>query len=179
MRSTLLLTAMFVCIALSTSVSAKEDPEWLDKTRNAPRLLQAKDCADLWNVLWPEAKAGDLEARAILFYFMIPPPDLTFLYAPGNSGDLVSRQRDITTMAVHSQAYDGPFEPGYRDLVYERFVSAGFAISLKGDQFLECVKTSGDNCADIAVKAKLVPSFEDFAKQIDAMTAAGMKSTCK
>lgn len=151
---------------------------WLDKTKLAT-LGIGDGCNDLWNALWPSAKEGDLESRAILFFFMIPPPDLPFQYAPGNAGDLVSRKRDIVIMAVHSQAYDGPFEPGYKDLAYDQYLWSGFDQTWPGKKFLECVKTSGENCAQIAVDGELVPSFEDFARQIDALMAAGMKSTCR
>lgn len=153
---------------------------WIEKTKHKDVFVRSGFCSEeLWEVLWSEAKAGDLEARAILFFFMIPPPHIPRLTPPGSTGDLVSRKRDIAIMAVHSQAYDGPFERGYRDLAYDQFVSAGFDYPPGTSDFMKCVKASGDNCADIAVKAGLVPSFEDFAKQIDAMAAAGMKSTCE
>lgn len=179
MKSIIAPVLLALVFGTHTVAFADHEPYWLDQTKNGKRLADAKDCADFWNIFWPAAKAGDLEARAILFYLMIPPPDMSFLYAPGNSGDLISRQRDINVMAVHSIDYSGPFEPHYRELALEQFISAGFDFPPGKSKFLECVKKGGKGCADIAVKARLVPSFEEFARQIDAMTAAGMKSSCR
>lgn len=117
----------------------------------------------------------------ILLTLLAPPVHGTQIVAPGTTGDLVSRVRDITITAVHASDYKGSEESNqyYRDLAYDLYLKQGFEESPEGREFLKCVKEGSSNCSDVAVKGKLVPSFDEYAKQINIFTNSGMKSTCK
>ncbi|MCC7305011.1 MAG: hypothetical protein IT558_01995 [Alphaproteobacteria bacterium] len=156
-----------------------QDPEWLAAKKSLENLVQEEKCSEYWNILWPWAKKGNLEARALLLISLAPPPDMNIIYAPGSSGDYISKLRDITIMSVHSHGYKEKWFEDYKNLISDLYVQVGFDEISAGKDFLKCVKdTPSANCIDIAVKEKLVPSFEEYASQIDALMKEGMKSTC-
>lgn len=143
-------------------------------------------CEESWDVLWPWAKKGNLEARFTLFFLMTPPPDMKPLFAPGSSGDRISWQRDVIIMLTHSLGYKG--DPDLKDnqldvlahyndalALYKKF---GLGSDYKSVEFLKCAQENKDNCAAIAVKNKIVPSFEEYAQQIDLFLEKGMKAHC-
>lgn len=169
------------CASAQNSVAPDETSSgWLAVKERFGNLGNAGRCDEQWDVLWPWAKKGKGEARALLLFIMVPPPDMPHVFAPGNTGDFVSRMRDAEIMAIHSYDYkpNEKVHEAYEDVVYQLGVNAGFADSIEGREFLACVKSKSKSCADIAVKGKLVPSFEDYARQVDALINQGFESTC-
>lgn len=171
----------FFCSALLFSVSAvaAENSAWLEFKQQSHG--EVKKCADVWEGLWPFAKERNLEARVMLYNAMVIGPDTQQLLAPGNTGDLVTKIRDIVIMAVHSEDYKSQSERDdfFRSAAHSFYELYGFKSNPQGEKFMQCVEENlSDNCADIAVKAKLVPSFEEYSKQIDAFLEQGMQSSC-
>lgn len=146
------------------------------------RIASAKKCDEVWDVLWPLAKDGNLEARAMLFITMAPPWKGQPVRAPGNYGDYISKIKDITIMGVYAHDYKGEWggigvRESYKNTLTTMYKNAGFENLPQSVEFLKCVERDGV-CSGIAIKDKLVPSFEHFALQIDAMMAFGLKSQC-
>lgn len=168
-------------ILFSAGQSRGADPEWAAAKANLEKLVSEGKCDDYWSAIWPFAKKGNLEARMILLTLLAPPVHGTQIIPPGSTGDLVSKLRDIIIMAVHSSDYTGSedFNQYYKDLAYDLYTKQGFDESVEGRAFLKCVSLKSNDCATIGVKGKLVPSFDDYAKQIDTYTNSGMKSTCE
>lgn len=148
-------------------------------------LQAAGDCAKYWDILWPKAKAGDMEARWNMYFLMVSPPHMDILFAPSASQNYVTKMRNATIMAAHAYDYDGesPFFgknekaaiADYKETAAWLFKHAGFPEK----KFMACVTEGKTKCTHLAVEEKLVPSFEDFAKEIDALMAQGIKSTCE
>lgn len=161
--------------------SAHPSSTWQAEKVRLENLIQAGKCAEYWDVLWPSAKEGNLEARAILLTLLAPPVHGTQVFAPGSAGDLVSRLRDIVIMAVHTSDYRGSEDSTkyYRELAYDLYLKNGFDQTTDGQEFLKCVREEANGCAEIAVKGHLVPSFEDYANQVNSFINSGMKSTCE
>jgi hypothetical protein len=170
----------FIAFAGDATKKDRQSEEWLETKNKLQELVKGEKCEEYWDLLWPWAKKGNLEARVDLLTLMAPPPHGTTVIAPGNSGDLVSRIRDILVMAVHSDGYksEAAYTRDYRELAYELYINEGFQEIPEGRRFLECVKSGSGNCAEIAVKGKLVPSFDEYASQLDVLARSGMKSTC-
>lgn len=150
-------------------------------------LQAAGDCAKYWGILWPKAKAGDMEARWNMYFLMVSPPHMDILFAPSASQDYITKMRNAAIIAAHAYDYDGenPFNENekeaiadYKETAVLLFKDAGF-FKTKNEKFMTCVTKGKPKCTHLAVEEKLVPSFEDYAKEIDALMAQGIKSTCE
>lgn len=146
-------------------------------------LQAAGDCAKYWDILWPKAKAGDMEARWNMYFLMVSPPHMDIMFAPSASQDYVTKMRNAYIIAVHAYDYDGEnlsdeekeVIADYKKTSLSLFKHAGFS----EEKFMACVRKGKSKCSHLAVEEKLVPSFEDYAKEIDALMAQGIKSTCE
>lgn len=163
-------------IIAERSRPSSDDPAWIADRGHLQALLKEHACDKVWKTLWPWAKRGNMEARFLIFMLMVPPPDADILYAPGNSGDYATTMRDALVMAVHS--FD--FEEESRERAdYARTALSMFSgKSGRWERFARCARSGKRGCGDIAVKDKLVPSFEDYALQIDALMDKGMTGSC-
>lgn len=171
-------------LLVSLEAHAADQSKWeLDRQK----VLNLKDCNKKWKILWPWAKIGNLEARFIIFYLMLEPlPDVKArLLAPGNSGDLISLHRDLIMFLVFSEGYN-PDEKIFNNtwdenLKIETYKMMGFSNHNPGKLFLRCLEktTPKSTCVKLAVDKNLVPSFDQYAKQIDIFAANGLIATCK
>lgn len=172
--------SIIVAITFSTSARSDDTSDWAADKARLEQLVNEGRCEGYWDVLWPWAKKGNDEARELLLMSLVPPPHMDGICSPGSTCDWITQMRDATVMAVHSS----PFS---RDAYAEaaRFVFEEWEIKKlpQGKDFIHCALTenAGDNaadCASIAVNANISPSFDEYAQQIDAMIANGLKSRC-
>lgn len=150
------------------------------------RILQDVDSPDMclkrWNVLWHWAKNGNREAKHALAFLVAPPPDMLPMQMPGTHGDTISRLRDILILSVHSIDYQDKDEIDeyYEELTIGLFKQFQLDQTSSGKDFIKCVVTGkSSECARLAVEAELVPSFDDYASNIDLQIANGATATCK
>ncbi|MCE7886884.1 MAG: hypothetical protein DYH13_05180 [Alphaproteobacteria bacterium PRO2] len=172
-------TLLFLGVLFSSSAIAAEQSPVLEK------LGQTTKCSEKWDVLWPLAKEGDLEARAYLTIYMFGIMHHPDLCAPGGC-DYASKLRNILIMAVHAGDYEFPKTEEYEflreyfktafDYVFEIY-QLGYENG-RGDKFMKCLHQSKGSCAKIAVDEGIVPSFERYAVEIDALSGAGFKRKC-
>lgn len=171
--------------ATASCFAASEDPAWLaEKERFKNVITNENRCYETWNVLWPWAKKGNLEARAMLFVAITPFMHIGAVAVPGNNGDSITTMRDSLIMAVHSEGYKGgDSERAFMNALNEfrQSIYKGFALNSysSGREFLECVQKKKQGCSTIAVTEGLVPSFEDYAREKDALMQQGMKGLCR
>lgn len=177
----LLPLAFLIAIPLANISVADEAAEW-EEAQNRLALIEGENrCEELWDILWPFAKSGNIEARKSLLFLMAPPPDMSALFSPSNtSNDLLGQYRDIVTMAVHSDAHknDGSEDNSYSEAALAFYEIVGFKESARGRTFIECVKSGKSNCATIAVTEQLVPSFDEYAAQQDLFLSNGQNAHC-
>jgi hypothetical protein len=174
----LLLTAIAGGLARA---DGKEDP--LPKVgASYIDAVNSGDCKNYWDALWPAAKSGDLKARERLFFLLAVRMHSDVIYPPGRTGDYITHLRDITVFAVHSIGVAHETQTNRQALIETSeayFSQAGFGAFQRGREFLICVETKADDsCARLAVQNKLVPSFEEYANELDAIAATGKKSIC-
>ncbi len=172
---------LYISLCFSPSFARSETSRWLADKTLAENLWSEKDCSGTWATLWPWAKAGNQEARFMLLRLMAPPPDMSGIEPPGAAHDYTSDIRDFVVFF----AYAAPYKPeetlseSYRSVAKQLFQSTGFSERSGGRDFLTCIESAKPDCHQIAVEAKLIPTFQEYAAEIDALIAAGFDAACK
>lgn len=166
--------------AKSISSSWDEDMAALEKMIDGGYM---ENCQGIWDWLWPWAKAGRLEAREALFYMGLPLIHLPTLLAPGVSEVFSERQEYLNVLLVHAagsaNAHEGATNSLYTDFIDSFNEGYLKRLGYKSDAWVTCMnKEPSPACADILVKDKIIPSFEEYATQIDVRIAQGKKPTC-
>lgn len=177
-KQTLLALLLAVTFSFSGQVMAQDMPNWEIVGTN----IEKGTCEDRWDLFWPFAKEGNLDARAHLLFLLAPALHNDMLYAPGRSGDNVSQLRDIAIMAAHSLGYHHkkPEVNEHYAGIIDQFLINTPAVKWGNGKFRNCLIKKGliAECAQVAVEEKIVPSFETYVAEIDALTAQGYKATC-
>ncbi|MDP2205037.1 MAG: hypothetical protein Q8K65_01895 [Alphaproteobacteria bacterium] len=183
------LTAPKVAVANNDTEWKTAFAEWQKKDAQDKQQTDIESCQSLWDFTWLWAKRRNLEARGTLYTLMTMPKRM-MLPVPSAANDYASLMRDLMIIQVHSagvQYIDGADEEiksTYSGMTnfYEKQIN--FWDSLNGGTYLSCIKEastleSAQRCTQIAVEEKLVPSFEDYAAEIDTLIAQGLRPSCK
>ncbi|MBM7067851.1 hypothetical protein [Actibacterium sp. 188UL27-1] len=135
--------------------------------------LENGDCAKVWDMLWPHAKAGEVQARADLATL----PYLRDFHYPGLAGDQISRTRDTLILAVHGAANGDPTAVETAR-AYLEVSNAGRAVS-------SCLEGATDpsaaaRCVEGAVADGVIPDFPSFALGLDTVATldAALPARC-
>lgn len=173
-------------LAVPAAAEGEKDPAWLADKKNLEAAFSSKDLSDdtrcmrVWDILWPHAKKGNFEARKDLFLLTAFLPFFHRLYMPANSGDQITQLRHATILAAHSSGYqfDKASQQTYQEassLIYYQTLSHDET----GRQFIKCLETNhNQNCIKNAVEKKILPSFDAYKNEIDALLDQGMKPSC-
>lgn len=192
-----LVRAIFIIALLIFFVGAsvaEENKEWADayvqweKATNKKDRTDIEKCQDTWNFFWPWAKRGNLEARAFFYVFMTMPHHYRHDF-PALPSDFASLMREAMIFQVHSAGvqYDETVDDGIRNTYsemssfYEKQIA--FWDGLNGGTYMACIKKTRSRevaqvCTEIAVQEGLVPSFDSYAKEVDALIAQGLRPLC-
>ncbi len=150
-------------------VNAADNTNWQADKTLVPNVI-GRDCQKAWNILWPQVKRSNLEAVDMLLFYVA----WGELSMPGAT-DNVSRKRDMTILAVHSSSYQVEKSRDTKQKIFSSKELEGMG----GKNFLSCLnKTPLQNCAQLAVKNKLVPSLTDYTQQVDALISKGYRVSC-
>lgn len=175
--------------------AAEKDSVWqADKARlenlKSENISDEKRCQETWDILWSWSKRGNLEARATLFMLVYAErPGFPQMFMPGRAGDEVSIRRDAVILGTNSIGvqYADPVRQGVYFERSNELYNSFFKGWSKGDGFLQClVESSGEHCSHVAKefsgepvdKTKLIPSFQEYSQEIDALLRQGMMPTC-
>lgn len=155
---------LIIIVFLSTSSYALTSG-WENTKKQALAAINSNDCATAWNLIWPWAQRGNLDARAILATSMVA----VRLTPPGNS-DTISRFRHSVILAVHGVANG---DPAATELLYA-LIKSKHIMDMGGRKLKRCVDAgkSPRLCVEKAVKDNFVPSFEDYSKEIGIISAS-------
>lgn len=181
MRESVLAITLSIVLLVSHGAVAKGfDADWLSDRARLEALDDSEKCTRGWEILWDWSKRGNEEAQSLLLVTMMPPPDMAPLTLPGSSQDYVSKMRDLLIIAVHTEdaLSASPYGKDYESTLGLLYSAGGFEGIPAGRRFLECRKEGTRDCSAIAVKEMLVPSFDDFAEQIDRLVTNGAKPDC-
>ena len=164
-------------VALLTTVStacAGANNDWIEAKKQASLAIDAGECTKAWELVWPWAKRGNVEARAILATGMLA----AGLTPPGGRNDAITRYRDSIILAVHGAA-DGDAAATEMSL---GLVQNALVSDMGGTQIAACFKagTGPQTCVDSAIKNGFIPDFANYAREIDAVASApgAPKATC-
>lgn len=142
-------------------------------------------CKTMWDDLWPKAKEGDIEARFKILVLLAPPPDMSPLLFPGNSGDYASQYRDIIIWGIYSSDYflestdKNSLAKTYRKIILKYVAGLAHSRSSPVSSYLNCMNERKKGCDVQAIKDGLVPAFSDFVENVDNSLKAKKFGTCK
>jgi len=169
---TIILTVLFW---VGPVAYAQKESDWEITKNKAASLINSKDCANAWQLIWPWARKGNIEARAIL---------ATAIYAaglipPNSTSDAITLFRHSLILSVHGSANGDPAALELlHALLREKLISDMGGSVLEG-----CLNigTPPSKCVENAVIDGFVPSFYDYAREIDTLSRAdwSLKASCR
>ena len=175
--------ALAVCTALvETKFVAKpsRQEDWISLHRNEiDALVTAKNCDGLWNLLWPEARNGNLQARYMLMQYVYPPPKRMRMELPGHPDSDIDTARDAMILGVHSLGMENVEKYEAENLNWRHSV---FEVTIKKEdypEFHKCYATEKSSaCLKLALDKNIVPPFDIFAEEIDKYANRGATPIC-
>jgi len=151
-----------------------------------------QECDKWWERAWSLAKDGDLEARAQISDEM----SLNRFMIIRNPSDIILRQREYLIWRIHSlglgqQAdYSRPENAELRRLNLDSlfgvsdnpsrvFTNNSFRRFVDRDSFGRCMlEKANQDCVRLAVEPRIVPSFENYVKELDLALQRGAQIKC-
>jgi len=161
----------------ATAQTAWESPEFLQATE----AFRRGDCQTAWDIVWPLAKAGSAEARYFLYGTII-----SRMIPPGDSGVprsvFVRHNLVLAAYAALAVPRPGQGDPNHRWARNEIPNSIkALALGVKGDRVAQCYKSdaSFQECLALAVSLGIIPTFEDYAAQVERQAGeTGLSARC-
>lgn len=174
------LFLFIVFVSFHVQAFAESEGDWAKEKEKLGSVTGDGACQEKWNILWDWSKRGNLEARYLLFLMILSPPEMDLLIPPGYTNDIASRNYHLTVLATHLCRYVPSLDEGNSEgsILNDFYIYSHFDESGAGKEFLKSYKAAEKNCADIAVQEGLVPSFDDYTKQIDRMLSLGKVPSC-
>lgn len=144
-----------------------EDRAWKLAKIQIEEKLKSNDCKEVFSVLWPYVKKRHVDAEEVILSLTMFPP---FLNLPGRGGDYISRARDIIILASHSPSIKNELEE----------MSLSFLKGVPGSRgFFQCRSESHQkDCSQLLVEKKIIPSFQSYLVEVDALLDTGLVATC-
>ncbi len=176
----LIILTLLIIVLQPCKAHAKLEDEWIVLTEPLRKFEEEKNCQAAWDYLWPDAKAGNSDKQFILLLKLFSMGHEMVITMPGHQGDLSSRMRDISIVGVHStrSRFWRMSDVKFQNMYYEVIASTWSELP-DGKRFRNCLAMMPkQNCADQIVKENFVPSFNVYAKEIDALIAAGFNPHC-
>jgi hypothetical protein len=140
------------------------------------------ECRRGWDILWPFAKAGNSEARYLLWsaHFNTSPPGLDLRTSPQTAWD--RHKLTLGAYAGLARIPPGLGDPNHRFVrreiqIYLRDLSLG----ANGARVAQCYNSDGSfrDCLTMAVTLGVVPKFEDYAEEVEkAERETGKAASC-
>lgn len=172
-----LLFVFILCLMLGANISkADENLNWQSAKKEMRKKLDESDqsqeayCDIIWDTVWSWAKKGNLEARGMLAveFFM------NGRRMPGHY-DWTTAYRDTVILSVYATGSTDDMFIATKDSFYLTFPK----YDLPYKELFSCLKTHNDDrCIKLAIEKKVIPSFSDYAQEIDDQIAKGKRSIC-
>jgi hypothetical protein len=164
---------------LSEEIIYDNNPEWLADKARLEKLSNDSSsehaCQVAWDILWPWAKRGNLEARLTLSHAVM----FGGWILPNSTADVLSIMRDFIILSVHGTGYKEKKDEHTDEISDQAYSALSRIFDRTADDFLLCIKKSRtQECAHTAAEDRLVPPFDEYAEQIDFALAHGKKVRC-
>lgn len=181
-RSLLIFVAGLTFSLIADSSFAQVGPNASGLER-AQAALQNRDCETAWNILWPLAKSGDVEARYFLY------SSSPGIIHPGLIKDPSSYYRQALVLSPYAALRPKEnYPPGVpSDGRYARQDVPDSIRKLNlgeaGERVSQCYKSdpSLEKCLKLGVSLGVIPKFEDYAREIDKIVSeseSGITARC-
>lgn len=169
----------------------KAKGSWQTDKIKAQQFIQDNECNEEWSVLWPHARSGNVEAKAIIFSRLLSTGHGSGINTPLNvHGDRISSIKDSVIFFIHSLEIKYVQLPENTKYIQESTAAIradenmhSFMLALNGKRTLKCLEHEQNQselskCIHIAVEDKVVPSFEAYARDIDLAAQLKKVATC-
>ncbi len=161
-------TASIAVIAITVMACAQQRlSDWETAKIQAMTAIDSGDCTGAWNLVWPWAREGNIEARAVLASGVVA----AGLTPPGSHGDAVSQFRHSVILAVHGSADGDPVTMEFLNAL----IRTNLVSDMGGDKLKRCLDaadTPPHTCIASAINDGFVPGFQDYSREIDANASA-------
>lgn len=188
----------------STTFAGNDHLTWDELQESIDTIQKDNDksavCQNTWNLLWSEAKNGNLDARARLLLYTAPMPHAPSIKLPNEDNSKETYTRNAIILAANSldaklSSFKGDAEYSSKEyyvpyalifLTDEAF-KIGFPNidkDFKEENFLKCLviqyadKKEKNYCINEFYKNKTMPNFEEFSREIDMYINSGENVEC-
>lgn len=164
---------LLVFIPLHFTAMAEPAANWPASRDQALLAFDKGNCDKVWQLVWPRAREGNVQAMAMLATGAYS----AGLLPPGISQDGLARLRHTLILSAHAAASnDAANNELLRGLLQESLIAeAG------GRQLQECLagQTAKEQCIGQAVNTGFLPSLANYAKELaSAEKQSHAKATC-
>ncbi|NEI98972.1 hypothetical protein [Rhizobium ruizarguesonis] len=165
------LSACFVLSSPAIAAANQENMQAWEK--EVGRLFRQGDCAQAWQAMWKEARKGNTAALNALYDAIASASIVPPSYFP-LSRELMVEQlgNHIIALAIYSRKDEKQFggelrQHGIPDGLFGEYMEP--EVSGKIQSVNKCFKSKGnlDDCYALAVKLRLIPSFEQYVTLMD------------
>lgn len=151
---------LFIVITCHVFANAQAATDWRTAKAQAIQALDTGNCAKVWQLVWPWARNGNAQAQAML----ATGAHAAGLMPPGSPRDGLARLRHMLILSAHG-ALDGDTANAelLNSLLQEKIIAdAG------GRELRQCLagKSSPPHCIKAAVERGLIPSMENYSKEL-------------
>ncbi len=164
------ITAVIFILFFTSFARAETLENWPKAKALAQILYNRETCDKMWDILWPWAKKGNVEARSMLAKNIL----LAGMWPPGSTSDMLSYIRHATIFAIHGLANHEV--AGKKLLPFADRIQGAelFSVILIYDACIDQKKTS-EVCTNEMIQSGFIPDFESYSREIDAAVMAGLK----
>lgn len=191
---TLLISCMTLLVATSAfsqepvpnaaeQESVRQHAEWTDAEKkmyliNSSDLTLEEKCQRRWDIQWPLAKSGNLDARYNLYISL----SKNWIRILGRPHDKITNMRDHYALFFNSFGSSN-LANEYRNQSPERVFSyfAEYLPPLANNEELKnCMSYAlSRECAYIAIESGIILSFEEYAADVDLYLRNGSSIQCE
>ncbi len=149
-----------VLISLHFTAMAEPATSWPTSRDRALQAFDRGNCDKVWQLVWPRAREGNMQAMAMLATGAYS----AGLLPPGISQDALARLRHTLILSAHAAASnDAANNELLNSLLQESLIAAA-----GGRQLQECLtgQTAKEQCIRRAIDMGFLPSLANYAKEL-------------
>lgn len=149
-----------VLIPLHFTVMAEPVASWPASRDQALLAFNSGNCDKVWQLMWPRARDGNVQAMAMLATGAYS----AGLLPPGISQDALARLRHTLILSAHAAASN---DAANRELL-KGLLQESLIAEAGGRQLQECLtgQTAKEQCISRAVNTGFLPSLANYAKEL-------------
>lgn len=167
-----LAACTFGSVLVNLAYSAERTTQG-DAIQKSVALLRTGDCPAAWRILWPQAKAQNVQAFTLLAESLV----VLGLNPPGLPEDDLGWKRTYLFFAVNGYSS----ESNLTGLELLKLLKSDLLLQPAGENVALCLENDEkrSRCVEEAVKEKIIPSFEEFVSEVEEEKISSDQPECK